>query len=224
VTLIVKSIKRPDRSIVEGFTRVSPATIHEAMGRRGAVDSRIKPIYAGMKVCGPAVTCECQVGDNLALHVALHLAEAGDVIVATTGDYTEQGLFGDVMASCALAKGVNGLVVDGGVRDGASMREMGFSVFARAQCMKGTVKETIGPVNQPIAFGGQIVRPGDIIVGDDDGVVVVPQQVAEEILEACYAREQKEAAIQVQLREGKTTWGMSDWGEMLRAKGMVLDL
>lgn len=221
---IVKNIPRPPQEIVDAFRSVTAATIHEAMGRKGAIDSRIKPIYPGMKVCGPALTCRCEVNDNMALHAALHLAQGGDVIVACAGEYTEQGLFGDVMASSALAKGVGGLVTDGCVRDGASMREMGFNVFARGLCMKGTVKETMGPVNQPISIGGQIVNPGDIVVGDDDGLVVVPREIVAEVLDACHQREKKETGLRQMLREGKTTWELGQYAESLKAKGMVVEL
>lgn len=201
------------------FDNVTAATAHEAMGRKGALDSAIKPIRSGMRVIGPAFTCVCAPGDNLTLHAALKLARPGDVIVCAAAAFTEQGLFGDVMASCAKGKGIAGLVVDGGVRDAAEICKLDFPVFSRSISIKGTVKETLGPVNQPVVVGGELVSPGDLIIGDDDGVVVVPAAIVAETAEACIAREDKEARFRAALLQGNTTWEMLDLNALMERKG-----
>ncbi|PTM39860.1 4-carboxy-4-hydroxy-2-oxoadipate aldolase/oxaloacetate decarboxylase [Bosea sp. 124] len=211
-------------SYLEDYASVASATAHEAMERRGALDSAIKPVRRGMRVLGPAFTCVCPPGDNLTLHAALKMAKAGDVIVCASAGFTEQGLFGDVMASCAKGKQIAGLVVDGGVRDGATIAEIGFPVFARALSIKGSVKETLGALNKPIVAGGMLVEPGDLVIGDDDGVVIVPQAEIAAIAVASKTREEKEARFRRELLQGKTTWDMLNLSELLRKKGIQLDI
>ncbi|ODT46908.1 MAG: 4-hydroxy-4-methyl-2-oxoglutarate aldolase [Methylobacterium sp. SCN 67-24] len=208
----------------EAYASVASATAHEAMERRGALDSSIKPVRRGMKVLGPAFTCVCPPGDNLTLHAALKMAKAGDVIVCASAGFTEQGLFGDVMASCAMGKGIGGLVVDGGVRDGATIAEIGFPVFARALSIKGSVKETLGALNKPIVAGGMLVEPGDLVIGDDDGVCIVPKAEIAAIAAASKTREEKEARFRRELLQGKTTWDMLNLSELLRKKGIELNI
>lgn len=208
----------------EAYASVASATAHEAMERRGALDSSIKPLRRGMKVLGPAFTCVCPPGDNLTLHAALKMAKAGDVIVCASAGFTEQGLFGDVMASCAMGKGIAGLVVDGGVRDGATIAEIGFPVFARALSIKGSVKETLGALNKPIVAGGMLVEPGDLVIGDDDGVCIVPKAEIAAIAAASKTREEKEARFRRELLQGKTTWDMLNLSELLRKKGIELNI
>jgi 4-hydroxy-4-methyl-2-oxoglutarate aldolase len=208
----------------EAYASVASATAHEAMERRGALDSSIKPVWRGMKVLGPAFTCVCPPGDNLTLHAALKMAKAGDVIVCASAGFTEQGLFGDVMASCAMGKGIGGLVVDGGVRDGATIAEIGFPVFARALSIKGSVKETLGALNKPIVAGGMLVEPGDLVIGDDDGVCIVPKAEIAAIAVASKTREEKEARFRRELLQGKTTWDMLNLSELLRKKGIELNI
>lgn len=208
----------------EAYASVASATAHEAMERRGALDSSIKPVRRGMKVLGPAFTCVCPPGDNLTLHAALKMAKAGDVIVCASAGFTEQGLFGDVMASCAMGKGIGGLVVDGGVRDGATIAEIGFPVFARALSIKGSVKETLGALNKPIVAGGVLVEPGDLVIGDDDGVCIVPKAEIAAIAVASKTREEKEARFRRELLQGKTTWDMLNLSELLRKKGIELNI
>jgi 4-hydroxy-4-methyl-2-oxoglutarate aldolase len=224
MTTIVRNYPRPTEAQVHALAKHAAATIHEAMGRRGAMDSAIKPIYPGMPFAGVALTCVCHANDNLSLHVALKIARKGDVIVCAAGDYTEQGLFGDVMSSCAKGAGVAALVTDGGVRDRATIREIGFPVYSRGVSIKGTVKETLGPVNVPVSVGGVVVHPGDIVVGDDDGVVVVPRLEADATLAACAKREDKEAKMRAELITGKSTWDMLKLADMLKAKGVIVNL
>ncbi|MCD8197288.1 MAG: 4-carboxy-4-hydroxy-2-oxoadipate aldolase/oxaloacetate decarboxylase [Lachnospiraceae bacterium] len=216
--------KKPDKSIVEQFRNVSVATAHEAMGRKNYIDPQIRQLYPGMKICGTAITCECHEMDNITLHAALHIAGEGDVIVCTMGDYTEQGPFGDCMATCAKSKGINGLVIDSGVRDGETIKEIGFPVFSKGHCINGTVKSEFGTVNHPIAFGGQVVNPGDIIIGDDDGVVVVPKEIAAEVLEASLKRLENEEKIRATFLSGVDSWIFSGFGEKLKARGIDIGI
>ncbi len=218
----VNDHRRPSPDLVRAFATVAAATAHEAQGRTGALASGVKPIYPGMRLLGPAFTCECPPGDNLTLHAALKLAKPGDILVCATGGFTEQGLFGDVMASCAKGNGIAGLLTDGGVRDGATIRDIGFPVFARAQSIIGTVKESLGPIGRPVVVGGVAINPGDLIIGDDDGVVVVPLDTVEAVLAASREREKKEERFREALLAGKTTWDMLNLDALLRSKGLEL--
>jgi len=202
------------------YDQISSATAHEAMGRRGALYSAIKPIRHGMRLLGQAFTCRCDANDNLTLHAALKMAQPGDVLVCDGGAYTEQGMFGDVMASCATGRGIAGLVVDGAVRDSTTIAEIGFSVFARAVCIKGTVKETLGDLQVPVVVGGVVVAPGDLVIGDDDGVCIVPQAEVDSVAAICRMREDKEARFRSELLAGKTTWDMLNLEALLQTKGV----
>jgi len=221
---INRDFPRPTAAQLDRWKTLTAATAHEAMGRRGAVHSAIKPVGAGMRAVGPALTCVCEPSDNLTLHAAMKLARPGDVIICDAGGYTEQGLFGDVMATCAKVKGIGGLVVDGGVRDVKTLREIGFPIFSRSVCMRGTVKETMGPINVPIVFGGILVNPGDLVIADDDGICIVPQAEMDEIAAIGEAREAKEARSRSLFTPDKTTWEISGWSEVLKRKGLNLEL
>lgn len=199
------------------------AVVFDSQGRSGALASSIKPLDKDMKVAGPAFTCACEPGDNLTLHAALKMAQPGDVLVCDAMDATEQGMFGDVMASCGLGRQLAGLVTDGGVRDKLTIIDVGFPVFAGNVCMKGTVKEVLGPINQPVTLGGVAVKPGDLIIGDEDGVVVVASENAAAVLDACRKRAAKEAEIIDAFAGGKTPWDINDLGGFLRAKGVAVD-
>lgn len=219
---IVKDFTRPVLDIA-AWASIGSATVHEVLGRKGAIDSRIKPIGPGLRVLGPALTAIGQPGDNLTLHVALSLARPGDVIVLDVGDYAEQGQFGDVMATAAKAQGIGGLVINGGVRDVASIRQLGFPVFSRSVSIKGTVKESVGAVNTPIVFGGVHIRPGDLILGDEDGLVVVAAEEIDAVLEKSRQREEKEEALRRRvLAGGETLWEISGYRQLLEEKGIAL--
>ena len=189
----------------------SAATLHEAMGKTGFLPSGIKPISPGMKVCGPAYTVSTMPRDNVLLHRAYAYAQPGDVLVAYCSGFYEAGYWGDLMSLGAKTKGLAGLVIDGCVRDADDIEAMGFSVFSRGLCVQGTSNHGDGTLNEPIYIGGQLVAPGDIIVGDRDGVVVVPQGRITEVLEAAAAREAKEEAVRVQLRLGRTSLEIYGW-------------
>lgn len=221
---ITRDFPRPTRAQVQGWEGIGAATAHEAFGRHGAVDSAIKPIYPGLRILGSALTLVTQPGDNLTIHAALKLAQPGDVLVIDAGDYPEQGSFGDVMATSALALGVAGLVTNGGVRDAASIRDLGFPIFSRSISIKGTVKETLGPINQPISFGGVTVNPGDLVFGDDDGLVVIPLAEIDAVLAIAKKREEKEANIRAELAKGRTTWDISNFNALLRRNGIDVEI
>ncbi|TBW41280.1 4-carboxy-4-hydroxy-2-oxoadipate aldolase/oxaloacetate decarboxylase [Siculibacillus lacustris] len=205
--------------VAVAYRTVTAATAHEAMGRKGALDSAIKPIRSGMRVLGRAFTCSCPPGDNLTLHAALKLAKPGEVIVVAAAGFTEQGLFGEVMASSAKARGLAGLVVDGGVRDSAQIHALGFPVFARAVSIKGAIKETLGELGKPVVVGGELVSPGDLVIGDDDGVVVIPAAAIPAIAVASAEREAKEARFRAALLRGDTTWEMLNLNALMAQKG-----
>jgi 4-hydroxy-4-methyl-2-oxoglutarate aldolase len=214
-----RSFQRPSKADVETVGRFSPATIHEAQGKLGALDYRIKPIQPGLKVCGPAITAQCHIGDNLMIFEAINLAQPGDVLVVSAGNNPNQGGFGDVLAAACIGRGIAGLVVDAGVRDGRGLRAIGFPVFSLGLCMKGTSKDTLGTVNHPIVLGGEIIAPGDIVCGDDDGVVVVREKDIAKLAKACEERDAHENHMMELHREGRMD--IEDRYAMMRAKGCV---
>jgi 4-hydroxy-4-methyl-2-oxoglutarate aldolase len=216
---VMRRIGRPAKEVVTQFWEIAPATAHEALGKAGAMMSNIKPIYNGMKVCGPALTVRCHPGDNIMLHKAVAIAEPGDVLVACVG-CREAGYWGEILTVAAQARGIAGLVLDGSVRDGVAIKKRGFPIFCQGLCMKGTVKETIEFINHPISCGDVLVNPGDIILGDDDGVVVIPKDRAEEILKKCQEREKKEEEIMRELVAGKLTLELLGFDKILEAKGL----
>jgi 4-hydroxy-4-methyl-2-oxoglutarate aldolase len=166
---------RPTVTEIEALARFSSSTVHEAIGQSGAMSSLVKPIASGMKACGPALTVDCPVGDNLTIHAAIAQARAGDLLVVDFKGFLEAGPFGEIMAHACRQKGIVGLVIDGCVRDSVEIQTMNFPLFARGLCIRGTSKLRLGSVGRPITCAGVSVSPGDIVLGDDDGVVVVPR-------------------------------------------------
>jgi 4-hydroxy-4-methyl-2-oxoglutarate aldolase len=215
---IIRSFERPSKAAVEEISAYAPSTLHEAQGRSGALTSRIKPIYPGMRACGPALTVSCHPGDNLMLITAISLALPGDVLVVSAGDHPEQGGFGEVLTTACMAKGIVGLVTDAGVRDGPAIHRRGFNVFCYGLCMKGTVKETLGSINQSIVIGGIAVNPGDIVSADDDGVVIVPKDNISSVTKRSAEREAKEASVMKSLEAGGDILELSGMGKVLAAK------
>ena len=187
--------------------KIASSTIHEAAGRIGALPSAIKAVAPGMKICGPAFPVKGPPLDNLALHFGIDEAQPGDVIIADVGGHYEGGYFGEVMCTSARARKLGGLVIDGCVRDGAELAEMGWPVFARGLAMRGTLKDINGDlrINQRIAIGEAIIEPGDLVVGDTDGVVVIPKAMAVATIEASITREANEAETMEILAKGETT-------------------
>ncbi len=218
--LAVTNIKRADRATTDSLAAFGVATVHEAQGRKGLMTPSIRPIYSGAHISGTAVTVSVAPCDNWMIHVAAELCEEGDILVAAPTADSDAGYFGDLLGTLLKSRGVRGVVLDAGCRDIADLKEMGFPVWSKAISAQGTVKETVGDVNIPIVCGGQIVRPGDVIVADDDGVVVVERSSAADALAKSKAREEKEAEVRKRLKAGELGVDLYGMRERLSEKGL----
>jgi len=199
---VINKIERPPRDLIDRFRGIGTATVHEASGKKGYVDCAIRPIAKGVRICGPAFTVQCHPRDNLMLHKALERAQPGDILVASVGGYYEAGYWGGLMATSALARKLGGLAIDGCVRDSGEMIKMEFPIFCRGFCILGTTKTGLGLINHPTLFGGVMVHPGDLILGDEDGMVVVDRGECKSVLERSIERTEAEKTKSVQLAAG----------------------
>jgi 4-hydroxy-4-methyl-2-oxoglutarate aldolase len=221
MNIIVRDFGRPDPNVVKGFEGIPTGVVSDAMGRCNSMAAEIKPVWPGAKVLGPALTVRTFPADNLMIHKAATLAKPGDVVVVNAGGYKDTAVFGDLLGYSMKVRGVSGVVIDGATRDAEGLAAIGFPVFARGVLPMGPFKDSPGSINLPISCGGIAVRPGDIILGDTDGVVVIPQEHAAEILAKAQAGVAKEQQVRERIKQGEYIFDMLKLGDVLKGLGVV---
>jgi 4-hydroxy-4-methyl-2-oxoglutarate aldolase len=217
---VIRNYRRVDPEVVDDFAALEVATVHEAYDKGGALAAAIKPLAPSMRLCGPALTARVHPGDNLILHKALDIARPGDVLVVDA-DGWEGGPWGELMTVIAQARGLRGLVIDGFVRDVSAIQQLGFPVFARGSSVKGTFKEDLGLLNHPVSCGGVVIAPGDLVLGDEDGVCAVPRETTAQVLAAARARDADEARLRKRFAAGETLWDIAGLAAVGAARGLT---
>jgi len=218
---VVKKYPRPSAELLEAYKGMQAATLHEVMGKRGAMLHHIRPVWPGSYVVGSALTVKARPGDNLMLHKAVSIAKPGDILVVDVDEFQEAGIWGEIIANAAMMKGIVGIVTNGTVRDSMPIKELGFPMFAYGLSMKGTTKMTPGLINHPVTIFGVTVNPGDIVLGDNDGVVVVPLAEAEKVLELARKKEADEAKVIERIRNGESTMDVLGFNDAYKKLGLL---
>ncbi|MEB3103838.1 4-carboxy-4-hydroxy-2-oxoadipate aldolase/oxaloacetate decarboxylase [Ferviditalea candida] len=218
---VIKNINRPEPEIIEQFSKFDVSTVYEAQGKQGLMSSSLRPLIQGSSICGPAVTAVCYAGDNLMIHAAIEVCRPGDILVVTTIGESEAGMIGELIVTALMKRGVQGMIIEAGVRDAAQLRKMGFPVWSKAIYSEGTTKVRGGWVNSPAVCGGVTVHPGDLVMADDDGVVVVKKEDLESSLDASRKRVEKEQGTKEKIARGEISLDFYQLRETLKKENVV---